>query len=86
MTMSRMANPRPISTTRHTLTRRGLLTGGLAAGFALAAPGLARAVPIDPEDAEIPLSGFRSLDEFDVDLVRLRFGDRTAETRVTLLR
>lgn len=49
MTMSRMANSRPISTTRHSLTRRGLLTGGLAAGFALAAPGLARAVPIDPD-------------------------------------
>ncbi|MGY4772594.1 alpha/beta hydrolase family protein [Kribbella sp. CWNU-51] len=54
-----MANPRPISTTRHSLTRRALtrrslLTGGLAAGFALAAPGLARAVPIDPDATARP--------------------------------
>ncbi|TCC58128.1 hypothetical protein E0H73_27775 [Kribbella pittospori] len=47
MTMSRMANRRPIRTTSH--TRRGVLTAGLAAGLAMAAPGVARAVRFDPE-------------------------------------
>ncbi|TCO47573.1 platelet-activating factor acetylhydrolase isoform II [Kribbella antiqua] len=47
--MSRMANSRPTSLTSHTVTRRGVLTTGLAAGLALAAPGFAEAVPLDPD-------------------------------------
>ncbi|TDW18771.1 hypothetical protein EV650_5367 [Kribbella kalugense] len=47
--MSRMANLRPTSPSSHRLTRRHLLTAGLAGGLALAAPGLAHAAPIDPD-------------------------------------
>jgi len=56
MTMIRMANSRHISHTGHTVTRRRVLSTGLAAGlvltapgFAQAAPGLAQAVPIEPD-------------------------------------
>ena len=47
--MSRMAIRRPNSTSSHTVTRRGALTAGLAAGLALAAPGVAQAAPFDPD-------------------------------------
>jgi hypothetical protein len=50
VTMSRMANSRPMRTTSHTVTRRRLLTTGLATGLALTVPGVARAVPYDPEN------------------------------------
>ncbi|MFI5692108.1 hypothetical protein ACIA58_09740 [Kribbella sp. NPDC051586] len=46
--MSRMANSRPTSLSSHRLTRRHLLTAGLAGGFTLAAAGLAHASPYDP--------------------------------------
>ena len=49
MTMSRMANCRPTSHSSHTVTRRRVLTGRLAAGLAVAAPGLAWAAPGDPD-------------------------------------
>ena len=55
MTMSRMANRRPISISSHTVTRRRLLTAGLATGLAAdRSPALPQAVPYDPESDDDP--------------------------------
>jgi hypothetical protein len=47
--MIRMANRRHISHTGHTVTRRRVLTTGLAAGLALAAPGVDQTLRRRPE-------------------------------------
>ncbi|MGW6278916.1 alpha/beta hydrolase family protein [Kribbella sp. NPDC055071] len=70
-----MANTRPIGPSSHTITRRFVLTGGLAAGLALAAPGFAAASPFEPDDAGA--NGFRATDDPDFHPVTFRLPEPT---------